>query len=81
MGGQANTPSADANAYSATGLTSSIGQISFVGSVAPTISGNALTSSLGDESQSSVYTLFTGVSASNSWNFDSYWNFDFDTYW
>ena len=61
MGGQANTPTADANAFTATGLTSSIGQISFVGSVAPTISGNALTSSLGDESQSSEYA-FSGVS-------------------
>ena len=65
MGGQANTPAADANNFSATGLTSSIGQISFVGDVAPTISGNALTASLGDESQSSVYT-FTGVSATAS---------------
>jgi hypothetical protein len=64
MGGQANTPSSDANGYSATGLTSSIGQISFVGSVAVTISGNALTSSLGDESQSSVYS-FPGVSATS----------------
>ena len=61
MGGQANTPTADANAFTATGLTSSIGQISFVGSVATTISGNALTSSLGDESQSSEYA-FSGVS-------------------
>ena len=64
MGGQANTPASDANAYSATGLTSSFGQISFVGDVAPTISGNALTSSLGDESQSSVYS-FPGVSSTS----------------
>ena len=64
MGGQANTPASDANAYSATGLTSSFGQISFVGDVAPTISGNALTSSLGDESQSSIYS-FPGVSSTS----------------
>ena len=42
-------------------LSLDVGQISFVGSVAPTISGNALTSSLGDESQSSEYA-FSGVS-------------------
>ena len=61
MGGQANTPSSDANAFSASGLTSSIGQIDFVGSVSVAASGNALTSSLGEESQSSAYA-FTGVS-------------------
>ena len=65
MGGQANTPSADANAFSATGLNIVSGATSFVGSVDISVSGNALTSSLGDESQSSIYT-FTGVSATAS---------------
>ena len=65
MGGQANTPSADANAFSATGLNIVNGSVSFVGSVDIAVSGNGLTSSLGDESQSSVYT-FTGVSATAS---------------
>ena len=57
MGGQANTPASDANAYSATGLSSSIGQIGFVGSVSIAVSGNALSLTLGEESQETSYEI------------------------
>ena len=57
MGGQANTPASDANAYSATGLSSSIGQIGFIGSVSIAVSGNALSLSLGEESQETSYGI------------------------
>ena len=55
MGGQANTPAADANAFTANGATSVTGYPTVNISVVPTITGLALTSSLGEESQESSY--------------------------
>ena len=55
MGGQANTPASDANAFTANGTTSVTGYPTVNISVVPTITGLALTSSLGEESQESSY--------------------------
>ena len=44
-------------------MTSSTNTPGFQGDVAPTITGNALTASLGEESQASIYT-FSGINVS-----------------
>ena len=55
MGGQANTPSSALNAFSATGLTSATTAPSPAAGAIVSVSGNALTSSLGDETQETSY--------------------------
>ena len=55
MGGQANTPAADANAFTADRMSSITGYPTVNISVVPTITGLGLTSSLGEESQESSY--------------------------
>ena len=55
MGGQANTPSSALNAFSATGLTSATTAPTPAAGAIVSVSGNALTSSLGDETQETSY--------------------------
>ena len=57
MGGQANTPSSDANGFTATGLTSTTGDASDIAAAGAivNVTGNALTLSLGEETQETSY--------------------------
>ena len=55
MGGQANTPSSALNAFSATGLTSATTEPTIAAGATVSVSGNATTLSLGDETQETSY--------------------------
>jgi hypothetical protein len=55
MGGQANTPTQDANQFTANGLTSSFGDLFGAGNADVTATGNALTAGLGEETQETSY--------------------------
>jgi|9_EtaG_2_1085328.scaffolds.fasta_scaffold01011_15 hypothetical protein len=55
MGGQANTPSSDANGFTANGTTSSVGSATTSAGATVSVSGIGLTLSLGDETQETSY--------------------------
>tara|TARA_R100000900_G_scaffold35193_1_gene28723 strand:- start:219 stop:566 length:348 start_codon:yes stop_codon:yes gene_type:complete len=55
MGGQANTPTQDANQFTANGLTSSVGNVTTAANAGVSATGNALTASLGEETQETSY--------------------------
>ena len=55
MGGQANTPASDGNEFTANGATSNVGSATISGGATVSASGNALTSSLGEETQETSY--------------------------
>jgi hypothetical protein len=55
MGGQANTPSSDANGFTANGLTSSVGDVTLAAGATVSPTGIGTTLSLGDETQETSY--------------------------
>ena len=65
MGGQANTPSQDSNQFTANGLTSSSGSPTITAGAIVSLTGIAMTSSLGDETQETSYEA-PSVSATTS---------------
>ena len=55
MGGQANTPTQDANQFTANGLTSSVGDVTTAANAGVSVTGIGLTLSLGEETQETSY--------------------------
>ena len=65
MGGQANTPTQDANQFTANGLTITAAPATATAGAIVSVTGTSLTSSLGEESQETSY-LLPGVSSTTS---------------
>jgi len=55
MGGQANTPTQDANQFTANGLTGSVGNLTTAANAEVSVTGIGLTLSLGEETQETSY--------------------------
>ena len=55
MGGTANTPTQDANQFTANGLTSSVGDVTTAANAGVSVTGIGLTLSLGEETQETSY--------------------------